>query len=930
MLARAACPYAGLSPLGRLPVLILICWNAFAAESPVFPGADWDQATPESQGVDARLLQRAVKHLEGVVGKDGVREVVIVRHGRMIWHGNDIDKRHGVWSATKSFTSTVLGLLIADGKCTLDTRVADILPELEARYPQVTLRHFTTMTSGYRAVGDETTGSYKHGPSSTPFIPNPQPLFTPPGTQYAYWDSAMNLFALALTRLAGESIEVLFERRVAGPIGLKDWDWGDYATVDGVVVNGGSGNGNKHVFITAREMARFGLLFLNQGKWNGRQRVPEAWVAQATRLQVPAAVPWAQPESGIDGRGCYGFNWWVNGIKPDGTRKLPAAPADTFWASGFNNNKCFVLPAWDMVVVRLGLDGNVDDAAWNGFFARLAKALEADQSTAGGSTTDGLELPSAPVFGVTGIAFTGPLQTATDNPARDVDLAVTFEHEGADAAYTVQGFFDGDGQVGIEGDVFKVRFCPTLPGRWTLSRVESNSALLAGQHEGHWFQALPSALHGFWIPDDASPGRRWYRRSDGSHQYIVGNTHYSFLSETGPDGRPTGGNVAADIAGNARFFKKLRFGIQSDRYPHPTGKPWLDAAGHPTDDGNWSHRPNPRWFHQRVDLAVRTAFEHDLIADLILAGPDTEASRSTLKARDNGGDATPLLRYLAARYGAFPNVWFCLCNEYDIKRPSYTQSEIAGLGSTLRKHLSWPTPLSVHDGSRIGWSADFDTLTAWADHQIIQKKLRAIAPAAAAIQAVTVENTNPARHRGPTINDELSYEGAGDRHTREDTVSAHLGAFVGGGYATTGEKHGNKLGQYFWGRFDAATHTAAEPLAFLRQVIDREITFWKLTPDSAEAVFPELDVRFRAMGWAGQEYVLGTDTERNGLVALLAPGRWQVTRHDLLARESTVIAGEAAGRFEFNAPASRAVLWHFKRLQPDASPASPAKPRNRS
>ena len=146
---------------------------ALAAQAPVFPGEQWEEATPESQGVDAVKLHAAVELLGRTVGNDGTQELVIIRHGRMIWKGDDIDKRHGVWSATKSFTSTVLGLLIADGKCTLDTRVADVLPALKAHYPDVTLRHFTTMTSGYRAVGDETTGSYKHGPSGTPFGPIP-------------------------------------------------------------------------------------------------------------------------------------------------------------------------------------------------------------------------------------------------------------------------------------------------------------------------------------------------------------------------------------------------------------------------------------------------------------------------------------------------------------------------------------------------------------------------------------------------------------------------------------------------------------------------------------------------------------------------------------------------------------------------------------
>ena len=309
--------------------------RASANDTPtsIFPGERWIEATLESQGVDSRKLQAAVEVLD-TVGKDGARELVVIRHGRMIWRGENIDQRHGVWSCTKSFTSTVLGLLVADGKCSLDTKVAEVLPEFEAIYPEVTLRHLTTMTSGYRAVGDETTGSYKHGPSKTPFHPNPQPLFTPPGSQYAYWDSAMNVLGLALTKIAGEPIEDFFQRRVAGPIGMKNWDWGDYATVDGVIVNGGSGNANRACFLTAREMARFGLLYLNQGKWNGRELIAASWVEEATRVHVPATLPWAHAESDIDGRGCYGFNWWCNGVKADGSRKFPAAAARHVLGSG--------------------------------------------------------------------------------------------------------------------------------------------------------------------------------------------------------------------------------------------------------------------------------------------------------------------------------------------------------------------------------------------------------------------------------------------------------------------------------------------------------------------------------------------------------------------------------------------------------------------
>lgn len=352
--------------------------GAKTTSASVFPGQDWEIATPESQGVDGAKLQEAVALLEKTVGKDGVHELVIVRNGRIIWQGDDIDKVHGVWSFTKSFTSTTLGLLIDDGKCTLDTKAKDVLPSMAAAYPEVTLRHFATMTSGYRATNDEPQGTYTHGPSNTPFVPNPEPLFTPPGTKFAYWDSAMNQFANVLTHLAGEPIEELFRRRIADPIGMNraKWDWGDWGPVDGIVVNGGSGNKSGPMKISARETARFGLLFLNRGNWNGKQLISEGWVDEATRVQVPATLPPGHSKSEKEGPGEYGFNWWINGVKPDGKRKYPGAPPGTYCGAGHNNNRCFVIPEWNMVIVRLGLDGSTRDSVWSDFLAKIGKALK--------------------------------------------------------------------------------------------------------------------------------------------------------------------------------------------------------------------------------------------------------------------------------------------------------------------------------------------------------------------------------------------------------------------------------------------------------------------------------------------------------------------------------------------------------------------------
>ena len=346
--------------LFQVILMLTVAFPTASAEcqSLSFPGQQWEVVPVASQGLNESKLGDAVAYLESVAGDDGARELVIVRNGAMVWRGPQADKIHGVWSCTKSFTSTTLGLLVEDGKCDLDDKASRWLPALESSYSDVTLRHFATMTSGYRAIGDEPQGSYRHGPSRTPFDPNPQPLFSPPGTTYAYWDSAMNQFSNVLTRIAEEPLEDLFRRRIADPIQMDPdhWRWGDFGEVDGVVVNGGAGNQGGHIYISATEMARFGLLMLSRGNWNGKQLISRECVEWATSLQVPADSIDVHPDSGADGRGAYGLNWWVNGVKPDGERKWPGIPDGTFAASGFHNNDLFVIPAWRMVVVRLGLD----------------------------------------------------------------------------------------------------------------------------------------------------------------------------------------------------------------------------------------------------------------------------------------------------------------------------------------------------------------------------------------------------------------------------------------------------------------------------------------------------------------------------------------------------------------------------------------------
>ncbi len=522
-----------------------------------------------------------------------------------------------------------------------------------------------------------------------------------------------------------------------------------------------------------------------------------------------------------------------------------------------------------------------------------------------------VEIAKAAVYSVAELTFDGPAQSQTDVPARDIDFWARFRHESGSPEYKIHGFWDSDGKGGTTGSVFKIRFCPTKPGRWDMVEVYSNKPELNGQKQGQYVTAVSSDHPGFWIVDPDSPGRRWYMRSDGSHQYIFGNTHYTFLSGYQPGGKPSGNDIAADIAGNSKYFKKLRFTSYGDRYPNPDEKPFLDNNGHLSDSGDDSHRPNPCWFGQRADLAVRTAWEHDLIADLILCGPDTKESRSVLRAGNNGGDPTPYLKYIAARYGSYPNVWICLCNEFNIKEPKYTEEQIARFGQIIRQYLPYPTPLSVHTVPSTLWPAKFDELVAWNDHQIIQKKIRNLPDAADAIQYTWRNPSGKGPRNKPTINDELSYEGKGDRHTEHDTIESHLGAFLGGGYGTTGEKPGNKLGQYFMGRFNPAEHTSADNLKYLRKTIDKNITFWKMAPETG--IFSNLHPGFRGLAWAGHEYVLGTNKAHKQIVANLPGGTWTVKRYDIISKEEETLSETARGRFKFDAPDSRAVMFHFKK-----------------
>ena len=355
---------------GIVTLLVSACCSAGQMDPMVFPGVAWDEATPESQGVDSARLQAAVDYLHDHVGRDGVKRLAIVRNGRLIWKGPEIDRPQRVWSVTKAFTSTAHGLLIEDGKCTLETLARDYDPNLAEYYPRVTLRHFATMTSGYDGVGGSYDFDEQHRGDENA-LATPLPPFFPPGTKFQYWDEATQRYGHVLTRIAAAPLYDYLKRRVLDPIGISTTDWRADAT--GKVPNWTGG-----LVISAADLARFGHLFLNHGNWAGRQLINAPWVREATGVQVPPSIPNALASSTRKGSGCYGYHWWPNGVTPSGQRRWPDAPASTYARSGYNNNDLFVLPAWNMVIVRLGLDQQEDNfttAEQNAFLRRIGAAL---------------------------------------------------------------------------------------------------------------------------------------------------------------------------------------------------------------------------------------------------------------------------------------------------------------------------------------------------------------------------------------------------------------------------------------------------------------------------------------------------------------------------------------------------------------------------
>ncbi len=305
--------------------------------------------------------------LDGLLAANDTIAFVVASEGAILYErtfqGHAPSAISQLFSVSKSVTSALVGMAIADGYLEdIEQPITAFIPELAAQgFTQVTLHDALTMTSGSRYQENDNPFGEHVILNYTPRLEEKILAFeteAPPATVFRYKSGDNALLGLALARALGsESITQYAQRRLWTPLGMQDravW------TIDH------EGDGLEKTWCclatSARDLARFGQLYLNQGTWDGRQIVPASWVAQSTRGHVP---PGEWPDDYLAaGWHNYGYQWW-----------LASEAAGDYFALGKDGQFLYISPATETVIVRLGWSqGDLFSSEWVALFQAIAEA----------------------------------------------------------------------------------------------------------------------------------------------------------------------------------------------------------------------------------------------------------------------------------------------------------------------------------------------------------------------------------------------------------------------------------------------------------------------------------------------------------------------------------------------------------------------------
>ena len=302
-----------------------------------WPTEGWKTSTPEAQGMDSAKINEMFNYIK--LSKLDIHSILIVRNGYLVTEGYFYpyrkEYRHILNSATKSITSALVVLALENGFIkSIDQKVVDIFPGMEIknlddRKKNMTIRHLLTMTAGlewsetgaYGAPYDSNTQMWA-GENQLQYLLD-KPMKEEPGKSFYYNSGASHALSAIVQKTTGRASLEYATERIFKPLGISGISWG----TDKQGINSGS----SRIFMKPEDLAKYGLLYLNKGKWEDKQLIPEKWVEESTRKQIDTP-------NGLAGRHGYGYQWWQNRFGGNSAR-------------GFAGQYLFVVPEHNLVAV---------------------------------------------------------------------------------------------------------------------------------------------------------------------------------------------------------------------------------------------------------------------------------------------------------------------------------------------------------------------------------------------------------------------------------------------------------------------------------------------------------------------------------------------------------------------------------------------------
>jgi CubicO group peptidase (beta-lactamase class C family) len=302
---------------------------------------------PEALGIDSAAVLAfldAVEHKPG-----GMHSFLLLRHGKVAaegwWAPYVASDPHMLFSLSKSFTSTAVGLAVSEGRLSIDDTVVSFFPEsvpaqISANLAAMRVRHLLTMTTGHDKDATGATRTQPDGDWVRGFLG--LPVEHAPGSKFVYNSAATYLLSAIVQKRTGETVLNYLQSRLFGPLGIEGAAW---ETCPRGIDTGGWG-----LSVKTEDIARFGQLLLQGGLWNGRQIVPKEWIEQATHRQVSNGDPallsdWSQG---------YGFQFW-------------RCRHEAYRGDGAFGQFCIVMPSQDAVLAVTSGTGDMQailDAVW--------------------------------------------------------------------------------------------------------------------------------------------------------------------------------------------------------------------------------------------------------------------------------------------------------------------------------------------------------------------------------------------------------------------------------------------------------------------------------------------------------------------------------------------------------------------------------------